>query len=345
MPSRSKGLTVAILGCGKIGQAVLQGLLAAALQAPTTTNDSATNPHPLVDSIQVTVRSDAAVERVSHATRPFLAGAGIGFPGVEICKGDRNRAIALRADIVLIGCKHTALAELLADLQGGRGDLCRSHGRDNDQMIVPGSSPRVLVSLVGGVSAETIARQMNGQDNGDQGWLVTRAVCSVAAAVRESVTVLSDTEAWTTHSAARGLVTALFEQVGIVRWLPERQMHAASALGSSSVAFFAGIIAALAEGLGAEGDDETENEDDAATLPLQVALEITAQAARGAATLIHHQRAPQEIVAQVSTKGGATEAGSAVLESKRVMEGLRECTVVTAKATAGLGATSSQGRG
>ncbi|KAJ5681319.1 uncharacterized protein N7477_001259 [Penicillium maclennaniae] len=233
------------------------------------------------------------------------------IPPVSILQQDQNRNVAEQADIVLLGCKHSSLGELVHDLQGVLHD-----------------PRRILVSLMGGVSPGLIVEALHF-------WTgpVVRAVCSVAMEVGESITLLSTTDNGTDDAESRRAVTDLFASVGVVQWLPECQMNVASALSASSLAFFAQMIEGLAQGV---AEQHSNSDNTAQQLPLDVALAITAQAARGTAALLQQSKSPSDLVAQVATKGGATAAGLAVLEKEKVVQTLQTCAAITAKATAAL---------
>nr|L0E163.1 RecName: Full=Pyrroline-5-carboxylate reductase; Short=P5C reductase; Short=P5CR; AltName: Full=Paraherquamide biosynthesis cluster protein D [Penicillium fellutanum]AGA37271.1 pyrroline-5-carboxylate reductase [Penicillium fellutanum] len=291
---------VAILGCGKLGQALLVGLLRSASGHPGRVK---------IRELKVTVRSARTAQLVRERISPLLRDRAV--PPVWILQQDQNCNVAEQADIVLLGCKHSSLGELVHDLQGMRHD-----------------HRRILISLMGGVSPGLIVEALHF-------WTgpVVRAVCSVAVAVGESITLLSTSDDHTNDAESRRAVTELFASVGVVQWLPECQMHVASAVGASSLAFFAQMIEGLAQGVAEQHSNGANN---AQQLPLETALAITAQAARGTAALLQQSTSPADLVAQVATKGGATAAGLRVLEKEKLVQTLRTCAAITAEATAAL---------
>jgi pyrroline-5-carboxylate reductase len=162
---------------------------------------------------------------------------------------------------------------------------------------------------------------------------VVHGICNVAAAVDESIAILSLTDNHKADAESQRVVTNLFATVGVVQWLPECQMHATSALGSSSLAFFAQVIKGLAQGA-AENIGTGNN--NVRRLPLGTALAIAAQAARGTATLLQQSNYPGQLVAQVATMGVTTAAGLAVLKKGKLAQTLQAHFAITAEATAGL---------
>ncbi|KAJ6103990.1 hypothetical protein N7523_010310 [Penicillium sp. IBT 18751x] len=291
---------VAILGCGKLGQAMLLGLLRSAAGQPGSVR---------IRELKVTVRSARTAQLVRERVAPLLRDRAI--PPVSILQQDQNRNVAEQADIVLLGCKHSSLGQLVHDLQGVLHD-----------------PRRILISLMGGVSPGLIVEALHC-------WTgpVVRAVCSVAMEVGESITLLSTTDDGTDDAESQRAVTDLFALVGVVQWLPECQMNVASALSASSLAFIAQMIEGLAQGV---AEQYSNGDNIAQQLPLEMALAITAQAARGTAALLQQLKSPSDLVAQVATTGGATAAGLAVLEREKVVQTLQTCAAITAKATAAL---------
>lgn len=300
-------LTWLAIYTGKLGQALLVGLLRSAARRPGSVK---------IRELRITVRSVRTAQLVQERVYPLQRDSAV--PRVVVLQQSQNRNVAEQADIVLLGCKHSSLGELLHDLQGMRHD-----------------PRRILISMMGGVSSDYIVEAW-------PYWTgpVVHAVCSVAAAVGESITLLSTTDSRKGNAESQRAVTNIFAAVGEVQWLPECQMHAASAIGSSSLAFFAQMIEALAQGA-AEQDDSGGN--NAQRLSLETALAIAAQAARGTATLLQQSDSPGQLVEKVATKGGATAAGLAVLKKEKMAETLQACAAITAEATAGLALSLGSG--
>lgn len=296
-------LTSLVMDTGTLGQALLVGLLRSAAGRPGSVK---------IRELRVTVRSARTAQLVQERVSPLLRDPMV--PRVRIFQQDQNCNVAEQADIVLLGCKHPSLSEVLRGLQGMRHD-----------------PHRILISMVGGVSPDLILEAYP-----DWTGPVVHAVCNVAAAVGESITLLSTIDRRQDGEETQRAVTNLFAYVGVVQWLAECQMHAASAIGSSSLAFFAQMIEGLAQGAGENPGNWDLN---AQRLPLDTALAIAAQAARGTATLLQQSISPGQLVAQVATKGGATAAGLAVLEKDKVVQTLQACAAITIEATAKLAPT------
>ncbi|GAB4242419.1 MAG: pyrroline-5-carboxylate reductase [Candidatus Methylacidiphilales bacterium] len=115
------------------------------------------------------------------------------------------------------------------------------------------------------------------------------------AAYAATGTVRPDDVAW---------VERLFNAVGRVVRVDESALDAVTAVSGSGPAYFYKMFAALAQAGAEEGLDEA------------TALQLAAQTARGAAKMIlDGQGTPEELAAQVTSKGGTTEAALIRLET------------------------------
>jgi pyrroline-5-carboxylate reductase len=148
-----------------------------------------------------------------------------------------------------------------------------------------------VASLVSGVGLDDIAALTGGRTP------VLRAMPNIAAAIGESITCLAFAKGRPRPELiARG--RAVFEAVGPVLVIDEEQMIAATVLGACGIAFFLRAIRAASQG-GIEVGFHSQD-----------ALQIAAQTARGAATLLlqsdHH---PESEIDRVTTPRGCTISG------------------------------------
>ncbi|KAJ5421103.1 hypothetical protein N7465_003622 [Penicillium sp. CMV-2018d] len=286
---RVEEVKVAILGCGKLGTAILQGLL------------QSTNPELRMSHITVTTKTLEGEDRIKNA---------IGFmdsnsPKVEFCNGDTSRATQL-ADVIIIGCKPKVLPEILSELPAQNGG-------------------KVLISLAGGVTLDDLARMYRSTHPmmGDEvDPFIVRAIPNIAASLQQSATVCSSLT-----QDGRDLPTRLFNMVGRTKWVAEEHMYTASALCASSLAFYASMVKAVAS---------------SSEMPAEDALELAALAMQGTASLVLAGRAPQDVICQVATPGGSTEAGLRILETRGVAESLVSAMKGTSEATRTMGKGATQ---
>ncbi|KAL9120195.1 MAG: hypothetical protein Q9187_003249 [Circinaria calcarea] len=329
-----------LIVAGKLGTSLLQGLLFHRRLEPSVSNLSGP-PSPShsfleISHICVTVRHPASVTRIQETLRSISA-PHRPTPSVSILLQDGNGVAAQESDVVILGCKPSAFSAILQDSavrQGLLGVSKRSGKR------------KVLVSILGGVSIAQLesclyaspnptpqdATEETPSDEQDprSRCIIIRAIPNIAARIQESVTILSSPPASSTLSSTMDdsamVVNALFSHLGLVKHLPESQFARASALAASSLAFYARVIAAAADGAMADGEG----------LAWDDALWIAAYAARGTSALVLAGEEPEAVVRAVATKGGSTMAGLEVMAQRGVEEAVREAIKECGRVTEGL---------
>jgi pyrroline-5-carboxylate reductase len=211
------------------------------------------------------------------------------------------------SDVVLLGCKPQMFREILS-APGMKEAL----------------SGKLLISILAGVTAEQIEQLLYGSDMPSDACRVVRAMPSTASFVRESMTVIANSDPpLPLHFSA--LVTWIFTRIGRVVNLPPTTMDVSTALCGSGPAFMAIILEAFADGAVAMG------------LPRAEAQLMAAQTMRGTAELILNGEHPAVLKDKVSTPGGCTIEGIFALEDGRVRStGARAIREATYKAS-GLG--------
>lgn len=147
---------------------------------------------------------------------------------------------------------------------------------------------------------------------------IIRAMPNTPALVGEGVTALAPNPLCTEHDLQAA--TRIFGAVGHVVPVAESEMDAVTALSGSGPAFFYLIIDELAAAARRHG------------LQSNQALAMAAQTARGAARMILETGLPpRELMAQVTSKGGTTEAGLRVLDSPTLRTLLGETIAAAAR--------------
>ena len=152
-----------------------------------------------------------------------------------------------------------------------------------------------LVSILAGVECSSLRAAFPGAGT------IVRAMPNLPAVLGKGVTGLFSPDA---DSGVRDSITTLFLATGAAEWLvDEAQFHAVTALSGSGPAFAYRFIAALAEGGVALG------------LPAEQSLRLAQAMVEGAAALsIASDASPAELARQVTSPGGTTAAGLAVLD-------------------------------
>jgi pyrroline-5-carboxylate reductase len=221
-----------------------------------------------------------------------------------------NVNAAKESNVVILGCKPAHLKEILSDISF------------REALIGNGITPKkTLVSLLGGVSLIQL-RSLLGEDksigistpaNSVSGYDLMRAIPNIAARIQESMTILSPPISikYSGKGFSSDVNTAkqLFDRLGPTIEISEDDFNMFSVIASSSTAFFTSLISAVAKGYQSRTGGVSK----------ETALWIAAQAARGASGLIIRGEEPSEILRQVVTRGGSTQAGLQAMEAKEVL--------------------------
>lgn len=165
---------------------------------------------------------------------------------------------------------------------------------------------QLILSLLAGITTETIERLAG------RNIPVVRAMPNTSAAVGLSATAIAGGR----FAAKEHLEVAkqLFETVGIVAVVPERDLHAVTGLSGSGPAYVYYLVEAMekaAADIGLERD---------------VAKRLILQTIIGAAEMLKaSDKHPSVLRREVTSPGGTTEAGIGVLEQYRFQEAVIAC--------------------
>lgn len=195
--------------------------------------------------------------------------------------------LAGKAEILVIAVKPYQVEAVLGELQPA---------------LKPG---HLLVSVAAGISTGFIASKC------PAGIRVIRVMPNTPAFVGKGMTALCRGGAATEEDLA--IAEGLFRAIGRTAVVAESGMDAATAVSGSGPAYMFRIIDALAEGGEACGLDRA------------TALLLAAQTMLGAAAMVlENPASPEELVRQVTTPGGTTEAGLQEMERHHVREALAD---------------------
>lgn len=188
----------------------------------------------------------------------------------------------------------------------------------------------IIVSLMGGVTISQIFRSLyttgSPEKKSRETCQIFRALPNVAARVGESMTTISTEQCFRgseKHTMKHHQVTALFQVVGNVMWLPEGSMNTAGVLCASSLAFHAAIMAAMVDGA-VDG-----------ALDMKDALAMVAYAARGVSSLIDVGQKPLEIQDSVIRPRGSTWIGMETMKEFGVLGSVKRAIEETMSAAEG----------
>jgi pyrroline-5-carboxylate reductase len=174
-----------------------------------------------------------------------------------------------------------------------------------------------LVSIVAGLSTASLA-ELAGTRR------VVRVMPNTPCLVGRGVSVVCRTPEVPADAAAR--VLGLLASVGSVHEVDESLLNAVTGLSGSGPGFVALLVEALADGGVKAG------------LPRQLALSLAVQTLSGTAALLEETgEHPAQIKDRVSSPGGTTIAGLAVLEQRGVRGALIDAVVAAATRARELG--------
>ncbi|MDD5263090.1 MAG: pyrroline-5-carboxylate reductase [Methylacidiphilales bacterium] len=181
-----------------------------------------------------------------------------------------------KADIVLISVKPQQIPDLFPELAQAKQNA-------------------LYISIAAGVRLERLEKGLGA------GRPIIRTMPNTPLLAGEGCTAYAaDSGASEVHCQ---LVERIFGAAGLVFPVAEENLDAVTALSGSGPAFFAQILDWLVQAASAEG------------LPRELAYPMALQTMRGTARLLQEtQMSPQELIKQVSSKGGTTEAGLGVLQ-------------------------------
>jgi pyrroline-5-carboxylate reductase len=208
---------------------------------------------------------DLMVTRRNTGALQNLAGKGV------LVSNNNTEAVRF-ADLVIIAVKPFQTEELLATLQPELNE-----------------SRHVLVSVVTGISSRQMQQALK------KPMPIVRAMPNTAIAIQQSMTCLS---AFNINAEQMSYVESIFAQLGLVTWIDEKLMEAATVLGACGTAYAMRYIRANIQG----GIEIGFN---AATASL-----IAAQTVKGAAELLLKRGLhPEQEIDKVTTPKGCTIAG------------------------------------
>lgn len=190
--------------------------------------------------------------------------------GVQV--SDDNKEAVRFADLLILAVKPFQVEDILTSIK--------------DELD---EKKHLLVSVVTGFSIEHLVKAAGKK------LPVVRAMPNTAIAIQESMTCLAAHEA---SQQQRTNVEDIFNQLGLVVWIDEKLMNAATVLGACGTAYAMRYIRANIQGGIEIGFDA------------QTASLIAAQTVKGAAELLLKKGAhPEQEIDKVTTPKGCTIAG------------------------------------
>ena len=240
---------------------------------------------------------DFSANQITLTNRKFTLLNGLDKRGFTLGK-DNCKAIN-NSDVIIISVEPQHMDELLDE-------------------IGPAFNPdkHILISIVTGAKTEQISKKIN------KNVTVIRAMPNTAIAVKESMTCLASNNA---DEKSMNVAKNIFDSVGNTLIIEEEMMSAATALTACGIAFFLRAIRAASQGGIEIGFHAKE------------ALEMAAQTAKGAATLLlTNKNHPEREIDKVTTPMGCTIAGLNRMEHEGFSSAMIKGITVSANKAAGL---------
>ncbi|KAL2863346.1 pyrroline-5-carboxylate reductase [Aspergillus lucknowensis] len=290
-------LTLAIIGCGNMGSAILSGILDA--DATTTTTTNTTSKESPFSRIIACTGTQASAEKLRKRYAGHASSIVLDFRSGDNC------AAAAQSDVVMLGCKPYLIdavlaAEGVADAMVGK--LVVS--------LIAGKTVRVLSECIAKHASEE-AGAVEGKA-GEKGTIVARAMPNVAASVRESMTVVELED--TCPPRYVRLINWMFSQIGRVKVLGADTFDCGTML-MASAASVSVAVDGLLDGCVAEGMRRAD------------ASEIVSQCLLGLAKLLQDGEHPAALRESMASPRGCTIQGLLTLEKAGVRSAFAESVI------------------
>lgn len=215
-----------------------------------------------------------------------------------------NAALLRQSETVILGVKPQNAGDLLRALRG------------------EARPEQLFVSILAGTRAETLEALL--AHEGCRAPRVVRVMPNTPALLGAGASAISTGTHATQEDAA--LARTIFEAVGVAEILPETQMDAVTGLTGSGPAYFFRMIEAMIEAGVAQG------------LAREQAARLVKQTALGAARMaVESGEEPAELRRRVTSPGGTTAAGLAVLEEENFVDLILRTVDAATKRSAELG--------
>jgi pyrroline-5-carboxylate reductase len=220
------------------------------------------------------------------------------IPGAAI--GEDNAAVAGAANVVILAVKPQQMADALSE------------------MISALQRDALIVSIAAGVTLDRMAAGL------PAGQRIVRVMPNTPCLIGRGASAYSLGQ----HANAGDgqLVAKLLSSVGAAYELPETLLDAVTGLSGSGPAFVYSMIEALSEGGAAAG------------LPPELAAELATRTVAGAAEMVLQTgESPAVLRDRVTSPGGTTQAGLAVLAERGFREAVIEAVKAATQRSAELG--------
>ncbi|KAL2206950.1 pyrroline-5-carboxylate reductase [Sarocladium strictum] len=271
--------SIAFIGCGNMGRAVLLGLLDCLHPVVNGDSEEATTS-PRLSRFIATTRTEASARKLRQSL-------GRHVHRVDIHVEDSHSAVEA-ADILILGFKAYAARQILSQTT-----LCQA------------MSGKLVISLLAGFSIEQLFTLITTAGNYTQQDLVppivAKAVPNMATRVSQSTTILELPRVEFPDDEAE-LVKWIFSQVGTTVFVPQSQVDIASMLATNVLAAMSVALEGLLDGAVVGGLRRAE------------AVEIATQGIAGFGAMLEAGEHPSLMRETIVSPGGSTAQSLLTLE-------------------------------
>ncbi|RAQ48431.1 pyrroline-5-carboxylate reductase [Aspergillus flavus] len=210
--------TLAFIGCGNMGSAILDGLLEATRSEPQKSK---------IEYFIATTKSAASAEKLSEKYRSD--------PSRVLVASGSNVKVMEQSDIVLLACKPFLAQSILSEpgvAKALRGKFVIS--------VMAGKTPAEIMEYIYGDSAQAMNRPV-----------IVTAMPNVAARLRQSMTIIEENPALSKDRAE--ILTWIFEQIGTVKFVAPDLVNAGSMVSGAAMALLTLAVDGIMDGAVMEG--------------------------------------------------------------------------------------------
>ncbi|EMF11591.1 coenzyme F420-dependent NADP oxidoreductase [Sphaerulina musiva SO2202] len=335
--------TLAILGCGALGTAILLGLLSDSLDLPgVAKRNDGQNGWSKAYRFVACVRREQAADTIRQKVQEVAPKAS-SLVDIQVC----NNVEAIRtADIVLLAVQPHLLAELLQEPHMSdslRGKIIISVLAGVTVNDIQSAITMNLETAVAAAAAQhTSPLELDSPPQKKNTYTIVRAMPNINCFAGQSTTIIERDSSSSSSSSSSmqddntlHLVSNLFHSLGKVFFTSPSTMNACTALCGSTPAFFTIVLEGLIEGAIAAGLKPDE------------ALQMLSHTMMGTGALMMSQggRDPAAVRHQVTSPGGSTIRGVLSLEENRVRWSFARALEISAAKAGDLGGSSSGSSG
>ncbi|OQD75787.1 hypothetical protein PENDEC_c006G05000 [Penicillium decumbens] len=270
--AETKTSALCMLGCGNLGGAILDSLL------------NSTQGEPLFTRYIACVCSEGSKQKLKERFSGHL-------DTLSIYRGDNVKAVQ-ESDVIILGVDPANIEKVVTQ-----------------HSLREALQDKLLISIAAGWTRHKLEQTIYGSEttaanNSGRVWVV-RALPNIAAQASQSLTAIEVSEP-TLPEQYFQVTTAIFEKIGRAVHIEPRLMHAATAVGGSTPAFFAVICDALIDAAVAVG------------VPRGLAHTMIFQSMQGTVTMLQGGMHPAVLKDQGTSPEGCTIGGLMVMEEAGV---------------------------